>query len=287
VTPAAASAAAHRRLLAAARAQGAALQAATAVIHHGETVLLLAHNGDGFLEQSWELPTAQVRLPGETLLDVLHRAVAHAGLKIERLNGYLGHYDHRHHDRACTRIFGFTVTVTDSTSMPRDPRLGYVWTRSDQLPDATVPASRHFIASATNTTLPSAPDPPPRLALGTGLRAHTEGFYPAEAAAEMLIGNAVWLRRDDFVARFVDHDPAPDGREMAVIDWPGAINALNAGKLPCSSSEARILRLSAGLAEGIPVDLRDALTGLDTCNIDLVCQAIRHANGHHRAGNPR
>jgi hypothetical protein len=287
VTPAAASAAAHRRLLAAARAEGIVLQAATAVIRHGQTVLLLSHNGDGFVEQSWELPTAQVRLPGETLLDVLHRAVARGGLEIERVSGYLGHYDQRHHERACTRIFGFTVAVTDSTRMRGDPGLGYVWTRSDQLPEATVPASRHFIASAATTTLPSAPDSPPRLALGTGLRAHAEGFSPGEAAAEMLIGHAVWLRRDDFVARFVDHDPALDGRGMAVIDWPAAINALNAGKLPCSSSEASILRLSAGLAEGIPVDLRDALTGLDTRNIDLVCQAVRHANGHHRAGNPR
>jgi hypothetical protein len=43
------------------------------------------------------------------------------------------------------------------------------------------------------------------------------------------------------------------------IDWPAAVAALDTGGLPCSSGERQILRLAASLAEGIPVDLRDAL----------------------------
>jgi hypothetical protein len=53
----------------------------------------------------------------------------------------------------------------------------------------------------------------------------------------------------------------------AAIDWDAVINTLNAGELPCSGGERRTLRLSASLAAGIPVDLRDAVTGLDDRNI--------------------
>lgn len=37
-----------------------------------------------------------------------------------------------------------------------------------------------------------------------------------------------------------------------------------------------MLRIAASLADGIPLDLRDALTGLDTDNLTLVAQAILH-----------
>jgi ABC-type transport system involved in cytochrome bd biosynthesis fused ATPase/permease subunit len=50
---------------------------------------------------------------------------------------------------------------------------------------------------------------------------------------------------------------------MAAIDWGAAITALQAGELPCSGGERRILQLAAALAAGIPVDLRDTVTGLD------------------------
>jgi hypothetical protein len=41
----------------------------------------------------------------------------------------------------------------------------------------------------------------------------------------------------------------------------------------------RDLRLAASIAAGIPVDLNDALSGLDQASISLVACAIRHANG--------
>ena len=44
-----------------------------------------------------------------------------------------------------------------------------------------------------------------------------------------------------------------------------------------------MLRIAASMAEGIPVDLRDALGGLDATNSVLVAQALAHAAGHGRA----
>jgi hypothetical protein len=67
---------------------------------------------------------------------------------------------------------------------------------------------------------------------------------------------------------------------MAVIDWPSVITALDNGGLPCSGGERRVLRLAASLADGIPVDLRDAFTGMDTANVHRAVQAMLHAAGH-------
>jgi hypothetical protein len=66
---------------------------------------------------------------------------------------------------------------------------------------------------------------------------------------------------------------------MAAIDWNAATAALACGGLPCSGGERRILLLSASLAGGIPVDLRDTITGLDDGNIARLLSAISHASG--------
>jgi len=49
--------------------------------------------------------------------------------------------------------------------------------------------------------------------------------------------------------------------------------------LPCSGGEQRMLKITASLADGIPVDLRDTVTGLDDRNIQLLLTAIRRASG--------
>ena len=41
-----------------------------------------------------------------------------------------------------------------------------------------------------------------------------------------------------------------------------------------------MLRIAASLADGIRVDLRDALTELDARNTDLVRDAVTRATGH-------
>ena len=117
--------------------------------------------------------------------------------------------------------------------------------------------------------------------LTAALRAHARGLHAREAAIELMIGHASWLRRTDFVDPFV-HTAFGfiDGTPMASIDWAAAITALNDTHLPCSGSEGRILRLAASLAHAIPVDLQDALTGLDDHNTALTLAAVERATGH-------
>ncbi len=114
--------------------------------------------------------------------------------------------------------------------------------------------------------------------LAAGLRAHAQGLCCPEAAAELLIAQS-WLHRDDFTSRFITiHPGTGSGQPAAIIDWAAVIAALGSS-LPCSGGEQRLLKLTASLADGIPVDLRDTLSGLDDSNIQLLVTAIRHASG--------
>jgi len=102
--------------------------------------------------------------------------------------------------------------------------------------------------------------------LTSALNACAAGLYPLEAGVALLIAEGSFLRRDDFTTRFIEYGTS-SGAAMASIDWDSVITALHAGELPCSGGERRVLLLSASLAGGIPVDLRDAATGLDDRNI--------------------
>ena len=117
--------------------------------------------------------------------------------------------------------------------------------------------------------------------LAAALRACAAGLYPLEAGVALLISNGTFLRRDDFTSRFITTATSiSDGTTlMATIDWDAAIAALHAGELPCSGGERRVLKLSSSLAGGTPVDLRDAVTGLDDGNIARLVTAILHASG--------
>jgi hypothetical protein len=119
------------------------------------------------------------------------------------------------------------------------------------------------------------------VALPAALRAHARGLYYLEAATELLIDHRAWLHRDDFTV-FITTRPGLADAELAHLDWQAAITALNTGELPCSGGEGRMLRLAASLADGIPVDLRDALTGTDTDNITLMTRAVLHTSGHRQ-----
>ena len=115
------------------------------------------------------------------------------------------------------------------------------------------------------------------------LRTYAYGLLCTEAATEILIGHRSWLRRDDFVDGFIKNgwDLASD-TPMAYVNWPAVLTALDTGTLACSSGEAQILRIAASIAEGIPVDLRENLTSLDSHNTNLVTRAVIHATGHRR-----
>src|SRR5260370_9280839 len=98
--------------------------------------------------------------------------------------------------------------------------------------------------------------------LAAGLRAHAQGLYCLEAAAELLIVKS-WLHRDDFTSRFVTvHPGIGSGQLMTVIDWPAAVAALGTS-LPSSGGAQRMLKITASLADGIPGALHDPLTCLD------------------------
>ncbi len=112
--------------------------------------------------------------------------------------------------------------------------------------------------------------------LPAALRACAAGIYTHEAGVSLLIANRAFLSRDDFTSRFITHDTTT---AMAAIDWAAAIAALDAGEIPCSGGEQRILRLAASIAGGIPVSLSDAITGLDSRNLSHLLTAIRHASG--------
>lgn len=111
------------------------------------------------------------------------------------------------------------------------------------------------------------------------LRAHAAGSLAAAAAAELLIAGA-WAERDDF-AGFVTVTASPgSGLTVAVVDWEAAAAP---GSLCCSGGERRMLQVTASLAAGIPVSLRDAVTGLDGRNARLVAGAVLAASGHRDA----
>ncbi|HUY49506.1 MAG TPA: hypothetical protein VMV92_27910 [Streptosporangiaceae bacterium] len=114
--------------------------------------------------------------------------------------------------------------------------------------------------------------------LAAALRACAAGLYPLEAGVALLTASGAFLHRSDFTGRFIQHGTS-EGAAMAAINWETAITALGSGELPCSGGERRLLMLSASLADGIPVDLRDAATGLDDRNIQRLLAAILHASG--------
>jgi hypothetical protein len=100
------------------------------------------------------------------------------------------------------------------------------------------------------------------------------------AAVELLIGHGFWLGRADFIERFVDIDTSDaPGVLLASVDWAGAVAGLGSGRLACSRSQGQVLAIAASMAEGVPVDLRDALCGLDARTVALVVAAVATMTG--------
>ncbi len=100
----------------------------------------------------------------------------------------------------------------------------------------------------------------------------------------MLIDHRWWLVRDDFGV-YVESCRGFHGELMAAIDWPAVWAALEDGRLPCSSGERQVLRVAVSIAEGVPIDLRDAVTSLDAVNSGLVARAVLAAGGHREAAD--
>jgi hypothetical protein len=270
------------RLVTGSHAEGTTRLAVAAVVACDDKVLLTTYRV-GLVDDPLDLP-ADVVLPGETLTDTLTRILAVLGLDIDEVTDYLGHHDHNTAGEI-TRVFHFAITVGDPHEIARTAHIRHRWVDRDQLPDQpSASATPAPIPLQTGPTRHRSEEPP----LAGALRACTRGLYAAEAGTELLIRHATWLRRSDFRDRFVRTGASSaNDTEMAAIDWPAAITALDAGDLPCAGGEDRMLRLAASLIAGIPVSLHDALTSLDDTNLNLVAASVLHAGGHRPHHNRR
>jgi hypothetical protein len=65
---------------------------------------------------------------------------------------------------------------------------------------------------------------------------------------------------------------------VAAIDFAAAADAVQ-GMLPCSDGERQVLLVATSIAEGIPVDLREAALSLDAVNAARIARAVCHAAG--------
>ena len=115
--------------------------------------------------------------------------------------------------------------------------------------------------------------------LAEAIRAWAKGWLPTEAAAELLIGHRAWLEREDFLQVAVEVRCEPFlGRQVAMVDFAVAADAVQ-GMLPCSDGERQVLLVAASIAEGIPVDLREAALCMDAANAAQAARAVCHAAG--------
>lgn len=270
-----------RDLVVGSHAEGTTCLAVAAAIEHEDRVLLVACTEEDF-EPVWSLP-ADLVLPGETLLDALFRTVSlTTGLDAAGVTGYTGHHD-RIVDGEVVRTFVFTVITSDPERVCRWANISHRWS-ADPITACTI-VGEIQAHPTTNQVGPRLIGPTPIHQLSAPLRAGARGLLCAEAAVELLITAQSWLYRRDFVESFV-YGSDPSGRDetdqpdIAFVDWGAAAAALDGDRLPCSSGEGQMLRIAGSLAEGIPIDLRDAISGLDHNNTAIVAHAIRHAAGH-------
>jgi len=107
------------------------------------------------------------------------------------------------------------------------------------------------------------------------------------AAIGLLVGHGFWLHDEAFVFGFVRlWFSDGDGTLRASLDWraAAAVSQESWRLLRASDSDGQVLRIAASLADGVPVDLRDAVSGLDETSIGLVAVAVLAGSGCGRAG---
>jgi hypothetical protein len=107
------------------------------------------------------------------------------------------------------------------------------------------------------------------------------GDYADEAAVLLLINCGHWLPQLQ-AADLITIVPDIESDDLwAQIAWPQLEPMLLAGRIVGGSSEVRVLRAAASIAEGHPVDLGDLAAGLDRPSLTLLLAAIAHAAGSH------
>jgi hypothetical protein len=120
----------------------------------------------------------------------------------------------------------------------------------------------------------------PAAQLAVLLQDTAAGICADTAAVRLICSHGHFLHQEGFLRIIAAGSSAGSGEPVAVIRWRAAVHALDTGLLPCSSSEAAVLRIAASLGDDeVPVHLRTLLGGLDHRNITLVTRAITAANG--------
>jgi hypothetical protein len=111
--------------------------------------------------------------------------------------------------------------------------------------------------------------------------ADTAAGIPADlAAVELLALHDHFLHLPEFRRVIAAGSTISPGEPVAVIRWRAAVHALDRGMLPCSRTEAAVLRIAASIGDdNVSVHLRTLLGGMDQRNITLVTHAITRANG--------
>lgn len=117
--------------------------------------------------------------------------------------------------------------------------------------------------------------------LVAALHEHAAGLFADTAAVDLIARHDMWLHRSCFHPFIHIGHCRATGTPIAHIRWRAARTALERGQLPCSDSEADILRIAASLAAGTPIRLRQVLGGFDRRNAGLIANAITLANGYH------
>lgn len=105
------------------------------------------------------------------------------------------------------------------------------------------------------------------------LRAWAEGSKPLAAAVELLIRGGLAYRGAPWVR--TDH-----GWDTSAIDFDRLGYEIGV----MSGGEQRLARIASSLGQGVPVDLREDVAGLDLDHARLVITAVAHAAGFTEPG---
>jgi len=107
-----------------------------------------------------------------------------------------------------------------------------------------------------------------------------DGILADTAAVKLIISHENFLHREAFRRIIRAGTSISTGQPLAVIGWDAALCALEAGQMPCASSERAILPIAASPGDPeIPDRPRTVPGNPGTPNITLVADAITAANG--------
>jgi hypothetical protein len=113
--------------------------------------------------------------------------------------------------------------------------------------------------------------------LARRLISDTDGNWPFQAAARLIVEHGRWLEQDSFY-EFL-RSGVLDGEVWIGVDWPSVAKALREKKVEGEASDIFILSLAASCAGYFPVILRD-VTNQTPRSMTAIMRAIATAGGY-------